>query len=980
MSRLIVKNLPTYLDDAALKAHFSARGHVTDVKLMRRPDGTSRRFGFVGYSSEDDARSALEYFNRTFIDTTRINVELAKKVNDPELEEANARKRKAGAAASDSGPPVPPSGPGRPAHTAYDPLAAGTLPPPKKKTKSAAASAADSKPAKTNGATSGGGSREVTFDEFFAALAPKAKKGKTYHELNGGKLDDVSVTNGALSEAAPKKKKKEKKQDKTSSAAGSAPQPSTSDSAVQDNAVDAQADADADADADNVTERDDALEDEGLTDMDYLARRMKRRIGDDIDDAMDEGAADQDAEKSKGAAFEQSDDEMDEDDDASSITTDPEVERTRQALAERARKDEENVDALMASSRIFVRNLPFSASSEDIEHAFGKYGDIAQVHIPLDKETKSPKGVAFVTFSDPTHAVAAFRALDGSTFQGRLLHLIPAVEKHGAGAAGTSSADGAAAGAKAKPDTLKQSKLKERRTLAGKDFNWSTLYMNPDAVATSVADRLGISKSDILNPDSVADGQAKSGSSAAVRLALAETRVIQETKDFLIAHGINLDAFNDRHASDVSGNGAAKDTKKPSAPVERSETTMLVKNIPYGTTSDEIRALFARHGEVAQVLLPPAGTLAIVQMLVPGEARVAFRALAYRRFKDSVLYLEKAPGDLFEANPNAEAGAGKGAAAAALKGKEAPASKAALKLSGAADAANAGTGADAGEAAGSGNLADAAPGATLFVKNLNFATTDAGLSAAFAALPDFAFARIQTKPAPAPAANQRSDRTAGAAPLRADGKLSMGFGFAVFKSADAAQRAQKAMDGYLLDGHTLNVKFAKRGHDADDAPASSMSKSTSSTKLMVKNLPFETTKKDVRELFAAHGQVRSVRLPKRIDNRPRGFAFVEFVSHREAEAAKEALKHTRLLGRHLVIGWPDEGAAGGSGGVGSSSAGLDALRAKEAVVHGGNGLDGGVAGKKSKLRMNEQDIADAVAAEKRRRAEEDDDDDDDDSE
>ncbi|CAD6911056.1 unnamed protein product [Tilletia controversa] len=951
MSRLIVKNLPAHLDDARLKAHFSSQGHVTDVRLIRRPDGTSRRFAFVGYSSEDDARTAVDYFNRTFIDTSRIQVDLAKKIDDPELKDEMERKR-GSAFSSREGFSVPPSGPGRPGR---DAVTAGTLPPPRKKAKTSASSSSD--PSKSGTAAT----REVTFDEFFAALAPKSKR-KTRQDINADAIDPDSNITGA--ETKSKKKKKDK-----AAASTEVAQKQRSDGAEEDKAGGEDCDG---------SDRDEALDDEGLTDMDYLARRMKRRIGGEDGLSDDDSSA---KKGKKGVTFEQSDDEDndDDDDDASSVTTDPEVERTRHALAERARKDEENVDLLMTSCRIFVRNLPFSASSDDIENTFGKFGEVSQVHIPLDRETKAPKGMAYVSFADPAHAVAAFRALDGSTFQGRLLHLIPAIEKTGAGGVVTGAADGQAGAKPQKSATLKQSALKERRALAGKDFNWSTLYMNPDAVATSVADRLGISKSDILNPDAAPDGDAsKGGSSAAVRLALAETRVIQETKEFLVAHGISLDSFDSKKKA-----GTVTTNKKQSAPVERSETTMLVKNIPYGTTADEIRSLFTRHGEVSQVLLPPAGTLAIVQMLVPGEARVAFRALAYRRFKDSVLYLEKAPSDLF-------VGGGDGpspttAVQSAIKGKDAPASKTALKLGG--DVSEAATtsqpGAQANGENGDASSTSAPPGASLFVKNLNFSTTDAGLTTAFAAFPDFAFARVQTKPAPVAAANTSSRKDSQSSVTRPDGRLSMGFGFAVFKSAEAAQRAQKAMDGFLLDGHTLNVKFAKRGHDADDAGTSGSKKTASSatsTKLMIKNLPFETAKKDVRELFAAHGQVRSVRLPKRIDNRPRGFGFVEFVSHREAEAAMESLRHTRLLGRHLVIGWAEDEAGGGAGGGGAAGLGSDAdaverQRAKEAAALGMLEADGSLMGKKSKMRMNEGDIADAVAAEKRKRAEDDDDDD-----
>ena len=62
MSRLIVKNLPAYLTQERLRKHFESSdgpgGTLTDVKLMLKPDGTSRRFGFIGYKSPQDAERA----------------------------------------------------------------------------------------------------------------------------------------------------------------------------------------------------------------------------------------------------------------------------------------------------------------------------------------------------------------------------------------------------------------------------------------------------------------------------------------------------------------------------------------------------------------------------------------------------------------------------------------------------------------------------------------------------------------------------------------------------------------------------------------------------------------------------------------------------------------------------------------------------------------------------------------------------------
>ena len=80
MSRLIVKNVPVYITPVRLKEHFlqidGPGGSITDVKVAHKQDGTSRRFAFIGYKSEDEARKAKEWFDRTFLDTTRITVDV----------------------------------------------------------------------------------------------------------------------------------------------------------------------------------------------------------------------------------------------------------------------------------------------------------------------------------------------------------------------------------------------------------------------------------------------------------------------------------------------------------------------------------------------------------------------------------------------------------------------------------------------------------------------------------------------------------------------------------------------------------------------------------------------------------------------------------------------------------------------------------------------------------------------------------------
>lgn len=58
---------------------------------------------------------------------------------------------------------------------------------------------------------------------------------------------------------------------------------------------------------------------------------------------------------------------------------------------------------------------------------------------------------------------------------------------------------------------------------------------------------------------------------------------------------------------------------------------IIVKNLPSGTTTIELKSLFERHGVVKSVLFPPAGITAIVEMEEPSEARAAFKRLAYSK-------------------------------------------------------------------------------------------------------------------------------------------------------------------------------------------------------------------------------------------------------------------------------------------------------------------------------------------------------------
>ena len=184
-------------------------------------------------------------------------------------------------------------------------------------------------------------------------------------------------------------------------------------------------------------------------------------------------------------------------------------------------------------------------------------------------------------------------------------------------------------------------------------------------------------------------------------------------------------------------------------------------------TQEELRALFSRHGQVTQVLLPPANTLALVEFLEVGEAKKAFRQLAYSKLHGSPLFLEWAPVGTVSQQEDAPA-----AAAAA--------------------AAGGGGGGEAEEEAAE------TEGCTLFVKNLSFGTGEAALRQLFEKHWRLRAASIVTKRDPKE-------------PSR---RLSMGYGFVEFASPEDAQQALRKMHGARLDEHVLQLKLSSRASSA----------------------------------------------------------------------------------------------------------------------------------------------------------------------
>jgi len=94
------------------------------------------------------------------------------------------------------------------------------------------------------------------------------------------------------------------------------------------------------------------------------------------------------------------------------------------------------------------------------------------------------------------------------------------------------------------------------------------------------------------------------------------------------------------------------------------------------------------------------------------------------------------------------------------------------------------------------------------------------------------------------------------------------------------------------------------------------------TRIFVGNLPFSATEDQLRELFAAHGEVSSVSIVKdKFTDRSRGFAFVEMSTADAANAAIAALSGHSLDNRPLTVNVARERTEGGSRGFGGGRSG-----------------------------------------------------------
>ncbi|KRY75250.1 putative RNA-binding protein 19, partial [Trichinella pseudospiralis] len=509
-----------------------------------------------------------------------------------------------------------------------------------------------------------------------------------------------------------------------------------------------------------------------------------------------------------------------------------------------AENPKQQADLIAESGCIFLRNLPYQCTEEDLKNWLKTFGPIAEVNFHVDSKTGKPKGFALVKFVFPENALKVFTECDGSIFQGRVIHILAGLENE--------DENNNAKGENDDDDTVafKDAKERKQQQAACDKRTWNSLFLGVNAVADIMAETLDVEKGAILN--------VHSHSSLGVRMALGESRIVRETREFLEQNGVQLESF--------SGNLTTK----------RSNNVMLVKNLPAKTATADIRHLFGKFGRLGRVLLPPSGLTAIVEFLLDSDAKTAFQNLAFKRFGKTALFLEWAPDDVFNTKFDSAKVEGEDEKQEANRANESQQQQ---------------------------QQQQASNNNRLFVKNLSPDTSDEDLAEFFKKIGPVLSATV---------AKKYCKPTAG----KAMQCISLRYGFVEYENDQHAQEAIRRLQNSELKGAIIQIQLSKRQvnnfnveqqNSWSIGQSNEKTKPRSQTKIIVRNIPFQASVQEITKLFKVFGNVHSVRLPKKTPNgQHRGFGFVEFNCKADAE---KAFKHlgvsTHLYGRRLVLEWAD---------------------------------------------------------------------------
>ncbi|KAJ1455411.1 hypothetical protein M885DRAFT_427161, partial [Pelagophyceae sp. CCMP2097] len=72
---------------------------------------------------------------------------------------------------------------------------------------------------------------------------------------------------------------------------------------------------------------------------------------------------------------------------------------------------------------VYVSNLDYRTSANDLKAFFSQWGEISEIFMPLHPQFSRSRGFAFLTFAKPADSEKAISEMDGKEYDGRVLHV-----------------------------------------------------------------------------------------------------------------------------------------------------------------------------------------------------------------------------------------------------------------------------------------------------------------------------------------------------------------------------------------------------------------------------------------------------------------------------------------------------------------------------------------------------------------------------
>uniref|UniRef100_A0A3B0MY29 RNA recognition motif (A.k.a. RRM, RBD, or RNP domain)/RNA recognition motif. (A.k.a. RRM, RBD, or RNP domain), putative n=1 Tax=Theileria annulata TaxID=5874 RepID=A0A3B0MY29_THEAN len=510
--------------------------------------------------------------------------------------------------------------------------------------------------------------------------------------------------------------------------------------------------------------------------------------------------------------------------------------------------DSSNIDM----NRVVIFNLPYNVTEEMIRKLVKPFGKVEQIHIPLNKrniseittgnnvsESAITRGMCFVTFCFESDALKFIEEKNNSIFSGRIITISHAKSNNLKFFQKYIPKGKKYRNKDTDETSYSEFKAKKKRSEIENRTIWNILHIDINSAIKSIASDLRISPEEILK-----------GEQAGVNAAISESFILNKVKKWLSDQGINSEVTN-YNEEDLY------------------EDVLLIKNLPHDTEDRELIRLFSSCGKIIKFTTSPFKLLGLVQFSSKTESEKAFRTLSYKMFQNLPLYLQKVPKSLL---PNINT----------VNSDHTDDSI--NELNDKVDDTDTDDQHDD-KMESDDRIENRIGHVSVYVSNIDGNVSEEEFEKHFSNLKGFVISKI-IKPHGS----------------KLEEKGGVRYGFIEFDNVNNAKEAIKRLCGTVIGSKIITLELSKNkqtiskyDRNKEEGPKEE------NDVIIVKNLPFQATKKELLELFKYYANVKTVRIPKSAGNTHRGFGFVVFMSKNDAKLAMENLKNVHLYGRRLVL-------------------------------------------------------------------------------